>query len=168
MQGAPDRLGADPRQPVIGLAQGPLQQAQGPRRRAVLLALGHAGPFGPDALLRLISARADPGPAPMARPHGGEPVAVEAADPGRDGLVVPSSDLVGRPRVARALRNGQQSSGALDVRGGGAERAAQAGQILALLGRERAKGIFLLARQGAPRGTRIASPPYQSPRQLTH
>src|SRR5881227_994607 len=58
VQGAPDRIGADPGQPVIGLAQGFLQQAQGPRRRAVLLALGHAGPFGQDALLRL-SAIAD-------------------------------------------------------------------------------------------------------------
>src|SRR5689334_3477569 len=104
----------------------------------------------------------------MAGPHGREPVAVEAAHPGRDGLIVPSSDLVGRCRVAGALRNGQERSGALDVRGGGAERAAPAGQLLALLRRERAKGIFLLARHGAPRGSRIASPPYQIPRQSTH
>src|SRR6185312_14879848 len=48
VQGAPDRIGADPRQPVIGLAQGLLQQAQGPSGCAVLLALGHAGPFGQD------------------------------------------------------------------------------------------------------------------------
>src|SRR3954451_22759926 len=93
VQGAPDRERADPRQPVIGLPQGSLQQAQRPSRRAVRLALGRAGPFGQDALLR-ISAIADPWSAPMAGPHGGEPVAVEAADPGGDRLVVPSSDLV--------------------------------------------------------------------------
>src|SRR3954466_6396037 len=39
VQRAPDRKGADPGQPVRSLAQGFLQQAQGPRRRAVLLAL---------------------------------------------------------------------------------------------------------------------------------
>src|SRR5215213_7847587 len=94
VQRAPDRIGADLRQPVIRLAQGFLQQAQGPSGRAVLVALGHAGPFGQDALLR-ISAIADPRATPMPRPHGGEPVAVEAADPGGDGLRVPSSDLAG-------------------------------------------------------------------------
>src|SRR4051812_27822990 len=124
-------------------------------------------PFGQDALLR-ISAIADPWSAPMAGPHGGEPVAVEPADPGGDRLGVPSSDLVGGSRVAGAIRNGQQRSGALDLRGGGAERAAQAGQLLALLRRERAKGIFLVARHGTPRGTRITAPPYQFPRQTTH
>src|SRR5205085_478064 len=134
---------------------------------AVLLALGHAGPFGQDALLRL-SAIADPGSAPMAGPHRGEPVAVEAADPGRDGLVVPSPNLVSGRRVARALRNGQERSGALDVRGGGAERAAQAGQLLALVRRERTKGILLVARHGTPRDTRITAPLYQNPRQTTH
>src|SRR4051794_34097400 len=142
-------------------------QAQRPRRRAVLLALGRAGPFGQDALLR-ISAIADPWSAPMAGPHGGEPVAVEAADPGGDRLGVPSSDLAGGHRVAGAIRNGQERSGALDLRGGGAERAAQAGQLLALIRSERAKGIFPVARHGTPRGTRIASPPYQIPRQSTH
>src|SRR3954465_15518831 len=149
VQGAPDRERADPGQPVWSLAQGFLQQAQGPGRRAVLLALWGSRPFGQDALLR-ISAIADPGSAPMAGPHRGEPVAVEAAHPGRDGLVVPSSDLVGGRRVARAIRNGQERSGALDVRGGGAERAAEAGQLLALLRRERAKVIFPLARHGTP------------------
>src|SRR4051794_19694478 len=144
VQGAPDRERADPGQSVRSLAQGFLQQAQRPRRRAVLLALGRAGPFGQDALLR-ISAIADPWSAPMAGPHGGEPVAVEAADPGGDRLGVPSSDLVGGRRVARAIRNGHERSGALDVRGGGAERAAQAGQLLALLRRERAKGVFPVA-----------------------
>src|SRR3954463_5207098 len=167
VQGAPDRERADPGQSVIGLPQGSLQQAQRPRRRAVLLALGRAGPFGQNALLR-ISAIADPWSAPMAGPHGGEPVAVEAADPGGDRLGVLSSDLVGGRRVARAIRNGQERSGALDVRGGGAERAAQAGQLLALIRRERAKGIFLVARHGTPRGTRITAPPYQIPRQTTH
>src|SRR3954464_15666352 len=167
MQRAPDRERAAPGQPVIGLPQGSLQQAQRPSRRAVLLALGRAGPFGQNALLR-IRAIADPWSAPMAGPHGGEPVAVEAADPGGDRLGVPSSDLVGGSRVARAIRNGQQRSGALDLRGGGAERAAQAGQLLALIRSERAKGIFPVARHGTPRGTRIASPPYQIPRQATH
>src|SRR3954449_9885525 len=167
VQGAPDRERADPGQSVRSVAQGLLQQAQRPSRRAVLLALGRAGPFGQDALLR-ISAIADPWSAPMAGPHGGEPVAVEAADPGGDRLIVPSSDLVGGSRVARAIRNGQQRAGALDWRGGGAERAAQAGQLLALIRSERAKGIFPVARHGTPRGTRIASPPYQIPRQSTH
>src|SRR3954467_192254 len=102
VQGAPDRECADFRQSIRSLAQGFLQQAQRPSRRAVLLALGRAGPFGQDALLR-ISAIADPWSAPMAGPHGGEPVAVEAADPGGDRLVVPSSDLVGCRRVARAI-----------------------------------------------------------------
>src|SRR3954468_5614493 len=167
MQGAPDRERADPGQSVRSLAQGSLQQAQRPRPRAVLLAWGRAVPFGQDALLR-ISPIAGPRPAPMAGPHGREPVAVEAADPGGDRLIVPSSDLVCSSRVARAIRNGQQRSGALDLRGGGAERAAQAGQLLALIRSERAKGILLVARHGTPRGTRIASPPYQIPRQATH
>src|SRR3954469_1715971 len=125
VQGAPDRIGADLWQSIRRLAQGSLQQAQGPRRRAVLLALGRARPFGQNALLR-VSPIADPWSVPMARPHSGEPVAVEAADPGGDGLVVPSSDLVGGPRIARAIRNGQQRSGALALRGGRAGRAAQA------------------------------------------
>src|SRR3954447_22153470 len=80
MQRAPDRERADPGQPVIRLPQGFLQQAQGPGGRAVLIALGRAGPFGQDALLR-VSAIADPWSAPMARPHGREPIAVEAAHP---------------------------------------------------------------------------------------
>src|SRR4051812_25855466 len=88
VQGAPDRERADLGQPIRSLAQGSLQQAQRPRRRAVLLAPGRAGPFGQNALLR-VSPIADPWSAPMARPHGGEPVAVEAAHPGGDGLIVP-------------------------------------------------------------------------------
>src|SRR6185503_276904 len=167
VQGAPDRKGADPGQPIRSVAQGSLQQAQGPSGRAVLFALWGSRPFGQDALLR-VSPIADPWSAPMARPPSGKPVAVEAADPGGEGLVVPSSDLVGGRRVACAIRNGQQRSGALDVRGGGAERAAQAGQLLALLRRERAKGIFLVARHGTPRSTRITAPLYQFPRQTTH
>src|SRR3954464_8808033 len=58
VQGAPDRECADPGQSIRSPTQGSLQQAQGPRRRAVLLALGRASPFGQDALLR-ISAIAD-------------------------------------------------------------------------------------------------------------
>src|SRR5215210_1463109 len=126
VQGAPDRKGADLWQPIRSLAQGFLQQTQGPRRRAVLVALRSSRPFRQDALLR-VSPIADPWSAPMARPHRGEPVAVEAANPGGDGLIVPSSDLVGRCRVAGAIRNGQKRSGALHLRGGSAERAAQAG-----------------------------------------
>src|SRR4051795_9154735 len=98
MQGAPDRERADPGQSVRSLAQGFLQQAQRPSRRAVLVALWGSRPFGQDALLR-ISPIAGPRAAPMAGPHGREPLAVEAADPGRDGLVVPSSDLVCSSRV---------------------------------------------------------------------
>src|SRR4051812_49626249 len=105
VQGAPDRIGADLRQPVIGLAQGFLQQAQGPSGCAVLFALGRARPFGQNALLRL-SPIADPWSASMARLHGGDPLAVEATDPVGDRLIVPSSDLAGGRRVARAIRNG--------------------------------------------------------------
>src|SRR5215210_3108274 len=103
----------------------------------------------------------------MARPHGGEPVPVEAADPGRDGLGVPSSDLVGGRRVTGPRRDGQERSGALDLRGGSTERAAQAAQLLALIRRERAKGIFLVARHGTPQGPRITAPLYQTSQQVT-
>src|SRR4051812_46793073 len=144
VQGAPDRKRADLWQPIRSMAQGFLQQAQRPSRRAVLFALRGSRPFGQDALLR-VSPIADPWSAPMARPHSGEPVAVEAADPGGDGLGVPSSDLVGRRRVAGPIHDGQQRSGALDLRGGGAERAAQAGQLLALIRPERTKGVFPVA-----------------------
>src|SRR5215207_2968433 len=68
VQRAPDRERADLGQPIRSLAQGSLQQAQRPRRRAVRLALGRAGPFGQNALLR-VSPIADPWSAPMARPH---------------------------------------------------------------------------------------------------
>src|SRR5215210_5920180 len=167
VQGAPDREGADLRQPIRSLAQSLPQQAQRPGSRAVRLALGRSCPFGQNALLR-VSAIADPRSAPMPRPHRGEPVAVEAADPGRDGLGVPSSDLVGSGRVARAIRNGQQNSGALDLCGGSAERTAQAGQLLALIRGEQAQGVFLAARHGTPRSTRIVSPLYQISQQVTH
>src|SRR3982751_5959776 len=117
VQGAPDRERADRGQPIIRLAQGFLQQAQGPGGRAVLVALRGSSPFGQNALLR-VSAIADPRTAPMPRPHGREPVAVEAADPGRGGLGVPSSDLVGRRRVAGPIGNGPERSSALDLGGG--------------------------------------------------
>ncbi len=117
MQGAPDRERADFGEPVRSLTQGSLQQAQGPGRRAVLFALWGSRPFGQDALLR-ISPIADPRAAPMPRPYSGEPDAVEASDPGREGLVVLSSDLGGSGRVGCAISNGQQGSGALDLRGG--------------------------------------------------
>src|SRR3954463_9682180 len=144
VQGAPDRIGADPGQPVWSLAQGFLQQAHGPGSRAVLFAVRGSRPFRQNALL-LVDAIAEAWPSAVTRLHGREPVAVEAADPGGDRLIVPSSDLVGRCRVAGALRYGQERSGALDLRGGGAERAAQAGQLLAFIRRERAKGIFPVA-----------------------
>src|SRR5215210_465752 len=167
VQGAPDRERADLGQSIRSVAQGSLQQAQGPRRRAVRLALWGSRPFGQNALL-LVSPIADPWSTPMARPHRGEPVAVEAAHPGGDRLGVPSSDLVGGRRVTGPLSDGQERSGALALRGGGAGRAAQAGQLLALIRRERAKGIFLVARHGTPRGTRIVSPLYQTSCQVTH
>src|SRR5215204_6230121 len=113
VQGAPDRKRADLLQPIRSVAQGFLQQAQRPRHRAVLFALRGSRPFRQDALL-CISPIAGPWSAPMARPHGGESLVVEAADPGRDGLVVPSSDLVCGSRVAGPIRNGQERSGALD------------------------------------------------------
>src|SRR5215218_1274179 len=104
----------------------------------------------------------------MARPHGGEPVAVEAADPGGDGLGVPSSDLVSGCRVAGPIRNGQQRSSTLNLRGGSAGRAAQAGQGDPLVRGEWAQRVFSVARHGTPRGTRITPSLYQSPQQLTH
>src|SRR4051812_15528783 len=104
----------------------------------------------------------------MAGPRGGEPVAVEAADPGGDRLVVPSSDLVGCGRVARAISNGQQGSGALDLRGGRAVRAAQAGQGDPLVRGKWAERVFPVARHRTPRSTRIASPLYQNSQQVTH
>src|SRR3954470_6132585 len=161
------RKGADLGQPVWSLAQGSLQQAQGPGGRAVRVALGRSCPFRQNALLR-VSAIADPRSAPVARSHGSQPVAVEAADPGGDGLGVPSSDLVGRRRVASPISNGQQNSGALDLRGGSAERTAQAGQLLALIRGERAQGVFLVARHGTPRVTRITPPLYHISRKVTH
>src|SRR5215211_4123301 len=150
VQGAPDRERAHLGQSIRSPTQGSLQQAQRPRRRAVLLALGHAGPFGQNALLR-ISAIADPRATAMARPHGGEPLAVEAADPGRDRLGVPSSDLVSGCRVAGPVRNGQQRSSTLNLRDGRAGRAAQAGQGDPLVGGKRAQGVCLVARHGIPR-----------------
>src|SRR4051812_28607269 len=150
VQGAPDRIGADLRQPVIRLAQSSLQQAQRPRRRAVLFALWGSRPFGQDALLR-VTAIADPRATSVSRPHGGEPVAVEAADPGGDGLRVPSSDLVSGCRVAGPIRNGQQRSSTLNLRGGRAGGAAQAGQGDPLVGGKRAQGVCLVARHGIPR-----------------
>jgi len=127
VQSAPDWIGTDRRQPIRSLAQGSRQQAQGPRGRAVLFARWGSRPFRQKALLR-VSARADPRSAPMPRPHSGEPVPVEATDPGGEGLGVPSSDLVGCRRVGCAMSDGPQGSGALDLRGRSAERAAQAGQ----------------------------------------
>ena len=167
VQSAPDRRGTDLRQPIRSLAQGSLPQAQGPRGRAVLFALGGSRPFRPKALLR-VSARADPRSAPMPRPHSGEPVTVEATDPGGEGLVVPSSDWVGCRRGGCAMSDGPQGSGARDLRGRSAERAAQAGQGDPLVRGEGTQRICPVARQGTPRSTRIASPLYQSSHQGTH
>src|SRR3954447_18912892 len=109
VQGAPDRIGADLGQPIRSLAQGFLQQAHGPGGRAILLALWGACPFGQNALL-LVDAIADPRATSVAGSHGSEPVAVEAADPGGDGLVVPPSNLVSGGCVTGPLSNGQQRS----------------------------------------------------------
>jgi hypothetical protein len=167
VQGAPDRKGADPGQSIVRLPQGFLQQAQGPGGCAVLLALGRSCPLRQNALL-FIRPIAEARPAAGVRPHGGQPFTIEATDPGGDGLGVPSSDLVRRGRVARAISNGQQGSGALDLRGGSTGRAAQAGQRDPLVSGERAQGIFPMARHGTPRVTRITPPLYQSQRQMTH
>jgi hypothetical protein len=59
------------------------------------------------------------------------------------------------------MSDGPQGSGALDLRGRSAERAAQAGQGDPLVRGEGTQGIFPVARQGTPRSTRIASPLYQ-------
>src|SRR3954470_18127198 len=108
VQGAPDRIGADPGQPVWSLAQGFLQQAHGPGSRAVLFALLGSRQFRKNALL-LVNAIAEAWPSAVTRLHGREPVAVEAADPGGDRLIVPSSDLVSCRRVAGPLSNGQRA-----------------------------------------------------------
>src|SRR5215203_654945 len=71
VQRAPDRERADPGQPVIGLPQGSLQQAQRPRGRAVLLALGRARPFGQNAPLR-VSAITEAWPSAVTRRHSSE------------------------------------------------------------------------------------------------
>src|SRR5215207_2748019 len=144
VQRAPDRIGADPGQPVWSLAQGLLQQAQGPGRRAILLALWGSRYLGQNALL-LVDAIAEAWPSAVTRLHSRQPVAVEAADPGRDRLGVPSSDLVSCRRVAGPLSNGQQGAGALNLRGRSAGRAAQAGQLLAFIRGERAQGICRVA-----------------------
>src|SRR4051812_48309224 len=140
VQGAPDRIGADPGQPVWSLAQGFLQQAHGPGSRAVLFAVRGSRHFGQNALL-LAEAIAEAWPSAVTRLHGREPVAVEAADPGGDRLIVPSSDLVSCRRVAGPLSNGQERSSALDLRGGSTERAAQAGQGDPFVRSEWAEGL---------------------------
>jgi hypothetical protein len=119
------------------VAQGLLQQAQRPGGAAILLTLGRSRPLGQNALLRL-SPVADPRPAAMVRMHGGQALAVEAADPGRDGLVVAAPDEMGGGGVAGALANRQQGAGAVNLGGGGTLRAAQAGKLCALVDGERA------------------------------
>src|SRR5215210_4432600 len=51
VQGAPDRIGADPGHSIRSPTQGSLQQAQGPSGRAVLFALWGSRPFRQDAVL---------------------------------------------------------------------------------------------------------------------
>src|SRR5829696_5758508 len=167
VQGAPDRERADLWQPIRSLAQGSLQQAQGPGRRAVLVALRGSRHFGQNALL-LVDPIAEAWPSAVTRLHGREPVAVEAADPGGDRLIVPSSDLAGRRRVAGPVGNGQERSSALDLRGGSTERTAQAGQGDPFIRGEWAQRVFAVARHGTPRSTRIIPSLYQSSRQMTH
>src|SRR3954452_16377764 len=167
VQGAPDRIGADPGQPVWSLAQGFLQQAHGPGSRAVLFALRGSRPFRQNALL-LVDAIAEAWPSAVTRLHGREPVAVEAADPGGDRLIVPSSDLVSGGCVTGPLSNGQERSSALDLRGGSTGRTAQAGQGDPFVRSEWAQRVFAVARHGTPRSTRIIPSLYQSSRQMTH
>src|SRR3954449_12231458 len=167
VQGAPDRIGADPRQPVRSLAQGFLQQAHGPGSRAVLFAVRGSRPFRQNALLR-VDAIAEAWPSAVTRLHGSEPVAVEAADPGGDRLIVPSSDLVSGGCVTGPLSNGQERSSALDLRGGSTGRTAQAGQGDPFVRSEWAQRVFAVARHGTPRSTRIIPSLYQSSRQMTH
>src|SRR5215213_1043104 len=167
VQGAPDRERADLWQPIRSLAQGSLQQAQGPGRRAVLFALRGSRHFGQNALL-LVDPIAEAWPSAVTRLHGREPVAVEAADPGGDRLIVPSSDLAGRRRVAGPVGNGQERSSALDLRGGSTGRTAQAGQGDPFIRGEWAQRVFAVARHGTPRSTRIIPSLYQSSRQMTH
>src|SRR5215203_5184777 len=164
VQGAPDRERADPRQPIRGLAQGFLQQAQGPGGGAIMLALGRSRPLGQNALLR-VSPIADLWPTPMVGPHGRQSLTVEAADPGRDGLVMPASDPMRRGGVAGSISNRQQGTGAVNLGGGSRLRAAQTGQLLVLVRGEGAQGIFPVARHGTPRIPRITTPLYHVPRQ---
>jgi hypothetical protein len=91
VQGARDSELADLRLAVRGLAQGCVQQAQQPSDRTILLPLGRARILGQNALL-LLGCKADPRRAGMMRVHGGQPLPVEAADPGRDCLGVAASD----------------------------------------------------------------------------
>src|SRR3954449_13497236 len=167
VQGAPDRIGADPGQPVWSLAQGFLQQAHGPGSRAVLFAVRGSRPFRQNALL-LVDAIAEAWPSAVTRLHGSEPVAVEAADPGGDRLIVPSSDLVSGGCVTGPLSNGQKRSSALDLRGGSTGRTAQAGQGDPFVRSEWAQRVFAVARHGTPQSTRIIPSLYQSSRQMTH
>jgi hypothetical protein len=160
VQGARDGEPAHPGQAVRGLAQGLLQQAQRPGGAAILFPLRRSGPLGQDALL-LVSPVADPRPAAMMRAHGGQSLPVEAADPGRDGLVVAAPDQVSGGGVAGAVGNRQQGAGSVDFSGGGALRAAQAGEFGALVCGERAQRIFPVARYGTSRNTRITRPLYQ-------
>src|SRR3712207_165608 len=167
VQGARAGEPADPGQAVRGPAQRLLQQAQRPGGSAILLALRRSCPLGQNALL-LPDAIADPRSAAMVRAHGGQPFAVEAADPGRERLVVAASDPMGGGGVAGSIGNRQQGAGTVDLGGGSPVRAAQAGELLALLRGERAQGIFAVARHRTPRNTRISTPLYQIRWQMTH
>ena len=117
MQGAGDGEPAHARQAVRRPAQGLLQQAQRPGGGAVGLALGGSSPLGQDALL-LRGAIADARPAAMVWVHGGQPLAVEAADPGGNGLIVAAPDQTSRGSVAGAISDRQQSTGAVDLSSG--------------------------------------------------
>src|SRR3954462_5166443 len=88
---------------------------------------------------------------------------LERSTPSETAIRWPTTELLPSP-----ISNGQQNSGALDLRGGSAERTAQAGQLLALIRGERAQGVFLVARHGTPRVTRITSSLYQISRKVTH
>src|SRR3954464_13585873 len=69
VQGAPDRIGADPRSPVWSPGEGFLRAARGRGSRAVLFALRGSRHFGRNALL-LVDAIAERPPVAVTRSHG--------------------------------------------------------------------------------------------------
>ena len=77
---------------------------------AVPRAIRRPGDLGEDALL-LGRAVADPMAAAVTRHEGGQPTAVEARHPARDGVAGAAPDKLGRRRVALSFGHGQQRTG---------------------------------------------------------